>query len=106
MRLQVETLKDAVVIPPSAVQRGPRGSYVFVVAEDSTVKRRPVSVGNEDELISVINSGLSAGEQVVVDGASRLTEGSKVAVTAAPAASEATSPTQQAPPGTRRRRGT
>lgn len=106
VRLQVETLKDAVVIPPSAVQRGPRGSYVFVVADDSTVKRRPVSVGNEDELISVITAGLSAGEQVVVDGASRLTEGSKVAVTAAPAASEATSPTQQAPPGTRRRRGT
>jgi membrane fusion protein, multidrug efflux system len=106
VRLQVDVLKDAVVVPPAAVQRGPRGAYVFVLAPGGeTVKRQPVTVGHEDEQVSVIAEGLNGTGQVVVDGASRLTDGSKVAVAQAGTASEPNAATQQAPPGSRRRRG-
>ena len=91
VRLRVETRRNAVVVPPVAVQRGPRGPYVFVLAEGATVARRQVTVGHEDLTVSVVTDGLAVGERVVVDGASRLSEGSKVNVlpaaggTAAPA---------------------
>ena len=80
VRLRVGTLENVVTVPTSAVQRGPRGSYVYVVKNDNTADRRDVGVGHEDEQVSVLQTGLDAGEQVVVDGASRLTQDSKVAV--------------------------
>lgn len=105
VRLQVDVLMQAVVVPPASVQRGPKGAYVFVVADDGTVRRQPVRVGHEDEQASVIIEGLNGTEQVIVDGASRLTDGSKVTVVQASASSGAAAPTQQAPPGSRRMRG-
>lgn len=104
VRLQVDTARNAVVVPPAAVQRGPRGAYVFVVAADATVKRQTVTVGYEDEQASIISEGLKVGEQVVIDGASRLSDGSKVAVSQPAAAGETPAATQPAAPGTRRRR--
>jgi membrane fusion protein, multidrug efflux system len=101
VRLQTDVAKDAVVVPPSALQRGPRGAYVFVVGEDSTAKRRPVTVGYEDESGSVITSGLKVDEKVVVDGASRLSDGSKVSL-AKPDGAEA-KPNRPVAPGTGRR---
>ena len=80
VRLRVQTRRNAVVVPPVAVQRGPRGPYVFVLAEGATVVRRQVTVGHEDLTVSVVTDGLAVGERVVVDGASRLSEGSKVNV--------------------------
>ncbi len=80
VRLRVETRRDAVVVPPVAVQRGPRGPYVFVLGEGGAVLRRTVAVGHEDLTAAVIAEGLAAGERVVVDGAARLSEGSKVTV--------------------------
>ena len=80
VRLRVETRRNAVVVPPVAVQRGPRGPYVFVLAEGGTVARRQVTVGHEDLTVSVVTEGLAAGERVVVDGAARLSEGSRVNV--------------------------
>jgi multidrug efflux system membrane fusion protein len=79
MRLRVDTTRDAIVVPPAAIQRGPSGPYVFVVA-GGTVKRQPVTVGHEDEQASIVAAGLRAGDRVVVDGASRLSDGTKVAV--------------------------
>ena len=104
VRLQVDTARNAVVVPPAAVQRGPRGAYVFVVGADATVKRQIVTVGYEDEQASIITEGLKAGEQVVIDGASRLSDGSKVVATQPAAAGENPAATQPAAPGTRRRR--
>lgn len=80
VRIRVDTLHDVVTVPVPAVQRGPRGSYVYVVRADNTADRRDVKVGHEDERIAVIADGIRPDEQVVVDGASRLTEGSHVAV--------------------------
>lgn len=80
VRLRTGTAKDAVVVPPSAIQRGPRGPYVFVIGDDMTAKRQPVTVGYEDEAASIVASGLHGGETVVVDGASRLSDGGKVSL--------------------------
>ena len=102
IRLQSDVAKDAVVVPPSAVQRGPRGSYVFVIGEDNTAKRQAVTIGYEDDQGSVISTGLRGGDTVVIDGASRLSDGSKVLV-AKPDAGSA-GPEQPAAPGTSRRR--
>jgi membrane fusion protein, multidrug efflux system len=80
VRLKIETVRNAVVVQPAAVQRGPRGPYLYVVKPDNTVARRTVSVGHEDAQASIITAGLKPDEAVVVDGASRLTEGSRVSV--------------------------
>ena len=80
VRLLVETQKDVVTVPTAAVQRGPNGPYVYVVRADNTAERRMMKVGHEDEVASVVTQGVQPGEQIVVDGAARLSEGSKVAV--------------------------
>jgi len=103
VRLRTEVRKAAVVVPPAAIQRGPRGPYVFIVSDGETARRQVVRVGYEDEQASIVTEGLKAGDKVVVDGASRLSEGSKISVAApdAQAAAEADQPTA---PGTRRSR--
>jgi multidrug efflux system membrane fusion protein len=103
VRLRTDTAKDAVVVPPAAIQRGPRGPYVFVVGEDATAKRQAVTVGYEDEQSSVIATGLKGGENVVIDGASRLSDGSKVRLSK-PDSGRASGPGQPAAPGTNRQR--
>jgi membrane fusion protein, multidrug efflux system len=103
VRLQVDTAHDAIVVPPAAIQRGPSGTYVFV-ATGATVKRQPVTVGHEDEQESIVTEGLSVGDRVVIDGASRLSDGTKITVvqpTAAELRNEADRPST---PGTRPQR--
>ncbi len=101
VRLRTDTAKDAIVVPPSAIQRGPRGPYVFVIGPDKTAKRRPVTIGYEDEQGSVVTSGLAAGEAVVTDGASRLSDNTKVSL-AQPDPDATPAPEQPAAPGTSR----
>lgn len=80
VRLVVNELKDAVVIPSAAVQRGAKGAFVWLLKADRTVSMRPVEVGAADgDRIPVLN-GLEAGEQVAVDGFDRLRQGAKVEV--------------------------
>lgn len=78
VRLKVRVWDAATVVPPVAVQRGPRGAYVYIINTDMTAARRQVTVGHEDMLHAIIADGLTPGERVVIDGASRLTEGAKV----------------------------
>ena len=82
-RLLVDTLKGATLVPNAAVQTGAPGAYVYVVKPDDTVSVRTVKTGPTDGLNTVVVSGLSPGERVVVDGADRLREGAKVTVPAA-----------------------
>ena len=103
VRLQVETAQDALVVPPAAIQRGPSGPYVFVVASGKA-KRQVVTVGHEDEQASIVTAGLRTGEQVVIDGASRLSDGKKVKVVT-PAPPETNAVEQPSAPGTRPRGG-
>jgi len=101
VRLRTGTARDAVVVPPSAIQRGPRGPYVFVIGDDATAKRQRVTVGFEDEQGSVVTTGLKGGESVVIDGASRLSDGSKVSI-AKPDPGATPEPAQPTAPGTSR----
>jgi len=77
-RLLVEVKRNAVIVPASAVQRGPKGTFVYVIKADRTAAVRPVGVGVPQNGNVSIESGLAAGELVVIDGAERLREGSKV----------------------------
>ena len=92
VRLRVATAHDATVVPPVAVQRGPQGSYLYVVGADRTVARRPVQLGHEDMGAAVVTAGLRPGELVVVDGASRLTDGARVAIAEPPASEQPGAP--------------
>jgi multidrug efflux system membrane fusion protein len=81
VRLLINTLKDVVVVPTAAVQRGPRGAFVYVVQPENKVSVRQVSVTQQDESQAVLETGLDAGERVVTTGFARLTNGADVAVT-------------------------
>lgn len=77
-RLLLETQPDGVTVAASAVQQGPNGPYVYVVGQDGMVQMRPVTVGQTNDGRDLIDSGLKAGETVVVDGQYRLQPGSPV----------------------------
>jgi membrane fusion protein, multidrug efflux system len=77
-RLQLDVKRGATVVPAVAIQRSPRGPFVYVVKPDQTVEARPVTVGVTDGDDVAIDAGLTVGEQVVVDGAERLRNGSPV----------------------------
>jgi len=78
VQLQVRTVKDAVVVPVTAVRQGGNGDYVFVLQEDRTVKLRPVVRGQLLGDRIQVASGLQIGERVVTEGADRLRDGSRV----------------------------
>jgi len=79
-RLLLDVKKDTIVVPTSALQRSTRGFYVYVVTPELTAAVRPVRSGpTEGDLVS-IDEGLSPDERVVVEGADRLRDGSKVEV--------------------------
>ena len=77
-RLLLDVKRAATVVAAAAVQRGARGSFVYVVKPDATVEARPITVGATDGDDVSIEAGLRVGEQVVLDGADRLRDGSKV----------------------------
>ncbi len=80
VRLLLDELKDAVLIPAESLQVGQQGPFVFVVKEDSTVALRPVTPGQRHEGDVVISEGLTAGERVVVTGQLALAPGANVVV--------------------------
>jgi multidrug efflux system membrane fusion protein len=84
VRLRVATLRNALTVPPVAVLRGPQGPYVYVIDADNLAHRRAVTPAHEDLTTAAIASGLTEGEQVVIDGASRLTDGAKVRLATLP----------------------
>jgi membrane fusion protein, multidrug efflux system len=82
-RLLVDTLKDVVVIPDNAVQRGPNGLYTFVVGDDDKASPQPIRVSQSGDGESVVEQGLTPGQRVVVAGQYRLQSGSVVQPTEA-----------------------
>lgn len=87
-RLLVDTLKDAIVVPNDAVQRGPNGLYAFVVGADNYVELRDIKVSRQGQEQTVVTQGLSPGQRVVIAGQYRLQQGSLVAPTEAQPPSE------------------
>ena len=86
-RLQTELKKGSLVVPSIAVQRGPANLFVYVVKPDNTVALTPVKIGQDDGQTAIIASGLEEGQQVVVNGQSRLQNGVRVVPTQAKPAS-------------------
>ena len=78
VRLRIDVLKGAIVVPSAAVQRGSPGTYVYAVQDDGTVALRKVATGPVDGERTVVASGTSAGERVVVDGVDNLRDGARV----------------------------
>jgi multidrug efflux pump subunit AcrA (membrane-fusion protein) len=76
-RMLVDTRRDVTTIPSAAIQRGMQGVFVFVVKGDRTVLR-PVKTGPSEGGVTAVESGVQPGELVVVDGADRLREGTRV----------------------------
>ncbi len=116
IRLLVDTVKDALVVPVAAVQRGQPGTFVYRVKPDDTVEIRVIETGVSDgEKIAVVK-GLAIGDQVVIDGTDRLRDGAKIrrpssapgnsgqpVAAAPPDANAPAAPSGVAPPGQQRR---
>jgi membrane fusion protein, multidrug efflux system len=80
-RLTLTVRKGAIVIPSGVVQRGPQGTYAYVIKPDKTVEMRPIKVAQTEANLALVDDGLKAGEQVVVDGQYKLQPGSRVELT-------------------------
>lgn len=85
IRLFVDTLSHVVTVPTSAVQRGPNGAFVYVVADGATATMRKVEVGHQTENETVVTAGLEPPATVVTTGFTRLTDGAKVKLSSATA---------------------
>jgi multidrug efflux system membrane fusion protein len=100
VRLKVETLSQAVVIPTSAVQRGPVGTFSYVIGDGDVVTAKPITVTQQNENDAVIAKGLSTSDRVVTTGFANLSDGAKVRVGSGDQA-----PTLDLAPRKRERRG-
>jgi membrane fusion protein, multidrug efflux system len=109
VRVKVETLKGVTTTPTAAIQRGPSGPFVYVLAQGvgegtgegakATVAVRPVTVTQQDDLIAVVTKGLNVGERIVTSGFARLKDGSEVNVTRTQPAPGAAAPAPAAVDG-------
>jgi multidrug efflux system membrane fusion protein len=101
VRVLIDTLRQVVVVPTAAVQRGPNGTFVYVATAEGKATVRPVTLAQQDDVQSVLASGLQAGERVVTTGFARLTEGTAVSVSSAEDAGQLTPAARARPDGTR-----
>lgn len=84
VRLLVDTVRGATVVPSAAVQRGAKGTYVYVVGADATASARLVTVGLSEGELTQVTHGIESGETIVTDGVDRLRDGIKVSLQTAP----------------------
>jgi multidrug efflux system membrane fusion protein len=89
VKLRVDTIADAIVVPVSAIQRGASGTFVYVVDAELKAVMRPVKTGVLEGELQQVTEGLQPGERVVTDGVDRLREGDKVKLDDAPSAARA-----------------
>src|ERR1700757_3558202 len=80
VRLKVDTLSQALVVPSSAVQRGPAGTFSYVIGDGDIVTAKAVVVTQQNETDAVIASGLSPSDRVVTTGFANLSDGAKVII--------------------------
>jgi membrane fusion protein, multidrug efflux system len=96
-RLLLDTRHDGLTVSASVVQQGPKGAYAYVVNPDGSVAIRPIKVAQISDGQALIDSGLKANEQVVVDGQYKLQPGMQVTILHGQAAEEAAAQSAQAP---------
>src|SRR5262249_37740710 len=94
VRLLIDVLKSAVVIPGATIQRGAQGTFVYIVGENSTAELRPVTIKNAEGNDVAIASGLADGESVILEGMEKVQDGAGVDVQTpgAPAAADGQAP--------------
>jgi multidrug efflux system membrane fusion protein len=95
--LLLEVRKNSIVVPAAAIQRGPQGTFAYVVKPDKTVEVRPVTVALTEGNNTAVAQGLAPGDQVVTDGQDKLQAGSKVEARAAAPPNPANPNNQSAP---------
>ncbi|MBY4895472.1 MdtA/MuxA family multidrug efflux RND transporter periplasmic adaptor subunit [Cupriavidus sp. AU9028] len=105
VRMRVDTLKNATVVPVAALQRGQQGNFVYVVDQDNKVRVQTVTLGPSDGQHTAILQGVRPGQRVVVDGADRLREGMTVETVDPAARDAAVAPASQPRARGRRHRG-
>jgi multidrug efflux system membrane fusion protein len=76
--LEVGLAKDAVVVPVGAIQRGQQGSFIWAVKSDGTAEPRPATIGQINNGLAIVQSGIAADEKVVISGHYRLQPGVRV----------------------------
>jgi multidrug efflux system membrane fusion protein len=96
--LLLDTRHDGLTVPASAVQQGQQGAFTYVINSDNTVQVRPVTVSQISGGQALVDSGLTANEQVVVDGQYKLQAGSHVTILHGKAAEEAAAQSAQQTP--------
>ena len=99
VRLLADTVKDAVVVPVAAIQRGQPGTFVYLAKADDTVEIRVVELGATDGEKVAILKGLKVGDQVVIDGVDRLRDGARIRKPMPAPRASAGPPVANAPPG-------
>jgi membrane fusion protein, multidrug efflux system len=114
VRLFVDTKHDLTIVPAPAIQRGPQGTFVYIVGSDNTVKIRPVTIALTTGNSIGLSSGLNTGDVVVIDGQDKLQDGTRVNPTMttsgsagpgsspAPAPASPSAPAPEAPSSSRR----
>ena len=84
MRVRIDVLKQSIVAPTAAIQRGPTGPFVYLVASadqaKATVKVAPVTIAQQDDLVAVVTKGLALGDQVVTSGFARLKDQAAITI--------------------------
>jgi multidrug efflux system membrane fusion protein len=112
VHLLADMKKDLMIVPAAAIQRGPQGTYVYVVQNGNTAKIQTVTLAQTTASSVGLSAGLNPGDVVVVDGQDKLQDGSKVSTTTAPAvppnadATPAPTPAQPGNPQSAARRRT
>jgi multidrug efflux system membrane fusion protein len=102
VRVLIDTLRQVVVVPTAAIQRGPNGPFVYVLKDGDAVTVRRLTLTQQNDVQAVVAIGLQAGERVVTTGFARLTEGTQVTVSSAEDAGQVTQPVARPrPDGTR-----
>jgi multidrug efflux system membrane fusion protein len=84
VHMLVDTKRNLVIVPAAAIQRGPQGTYVYVVSGGDTVHIRVVTIAQTTGNNIGISSGLNSGDVVVIDGQDKLQDGSNVVTSASP----------------------
>jgi membrane fusion protein, multidrug efflux system len=92
VKLLVDTMQNAVLVPTAAVQTGAPGDFVYLVNPNSTVSVHKVKLGPSDGKNTVILTGLQQGDKVVTDGTDRLNDGAKIEAAGAKAGTNAAAP--------------
>src|SRR5262252_4078775 len=85
VRVELDVRRDVLALPVRAIQQGPDGPFVFVVAPDHVVEKRPVGLGLLGKTTAIVDNGLAEGEMVVTDGQYRIQRGTRVDIFANPA---------------------